>query len=215
MEDGDHDDSESWECDLLDTNELIVNIRLRAPNLRFDDVIADTTSGEVGEMLPITVFIVNDGNVHATDVHVIVCQDQDKEDVRKNGCEEENVAYRQVIGALMPPDAADRVDPAEIVLLYPVKAGNHEIVVIIDPDNMIVESSERDNIFEIEGGLKSNNGWIDQATETLGAWSVPAIIILLTLSLIAVAGLVMYGRHIEALSTVAEQSSLISVDDLF
>jgi len=80
---------------------------------------------------------------------------------------------------------------------------------------MIVESSERDNIFEIEGGLKSNNGWIDQATETLGAWSVPGIIILLTLSLIAVAGLVMYSRRKEALAKVAEQSSLISVDDLF
>jgi len=215
MENGDHDDSESWEGDLLDTNELIVSIRLRAPNLLFDDVIADTTSGAVGDMLPITVKIVNDGNVHAIDIHIIVCQDQDKEDVRKNGCEEENVAYRQVIGALMPPDAADRVDPAEIVLLYPVKAGSHEIVIVIDPDNMIVESSERDNIWEIEGGLKSSNGWIDQATETLGAWSVPAIIILLTLSLIAVAGLVMYGRRKEALAKVAEQSSLISVDDLF
>ena len=215
MENGDHDDSESWEGDLLDTNELIVSIRLRAPNLRFDDVIADTKSGPVGDMLPITVKIVNDGNVHAIDIHIIVCQDQDKEDVRQNGCEEENVAYRQVIGALMPPDAADRVDPAEIVLLYPVKAGSHDIVIVIDPDNMIVESSERDNIFEIEGGLKSSNGWIDQATETIGAWSVPAIIILLTLSLIAVAGLVMYGRRKDALAKVAEQSSLISADDLF
>jgi hypothetical protein len=115
----------------------------------------------------------------------------------------------------MPPDAADRVEPAEIVLLYPVKAGNHEIVVIIDPDNMIVESSERDNIQEIDGGLKSSNGWIDQATETLGEWSVPAIIILLTLSLLAVAGLVMYGRRKEALAKVAEQSSLMSTDDMF
>ena len=191
------------------------NVIVRGFTNQCNDVIADTTSGEVGDMLPITVFIINDGNVHATDVHVIVCQDQDKEDVRKNGCAEENVAYRQVIGALMPPDAADRVDPAEIVLLYPVKAGSHEIVVVIDPDNMIVESSERDNIFEIEGGLKSSNGWIDKATETLGAWSVPAIIILLTLSLIAVAGLVMYGRRKEALAKVAEQSSLVSVDDLF
>ncbi len=148
-------------------------------------------------------------------MHVIVCQDQDKEDVRKNGCNEENVAYRQVIGALMPPDAADKMDPAEIVLLYPVKAGNHDIVVVIDPDNMIVESSERDNIQEVEGGLKSSNGWIDQATETLGKWSVPSIIILLTLSLLAVAGLVMYGRRKEAMAKVAEQSSLIAADDLF
>ncbi len=215
MQNGDHDDSESWEGDLFDTNELIVSIRLRAPNLRFESVEATDKSGDVGEMLAIKVWIINDGNVHATDVHVIVCQDQDKEDVRKNGCNEENVAYRQVIGALMPPDAADKMDPAEIVLLYPVKAGNHDIVVVIDPDNMIVESSERDNIQEVEGGLKSSNGWIDQATETLGKWSVPSIIILLTLSLLAVAGLVMYGRRKEAMAKVAEQSSLIAADDLF
>ncbi|HIG19754.1 MAG TPA: hypothetical protein EYQ78_03125 [Candidatus Poseidoniales archaeon] len=215
MQDGDTDDSESWEGELLDTNELIVTIRLRAPNLRFEDVSGGGESGDVGDMLAIRVKIINDGNVHATDIHVIVCQDQSKDDVRKNGCDEENVAYRQVIGALMPPDAADHNDPAEIVLLYPVKAGNHDIVLVIDPDNMIVESSERDNIFELEGGLKSSNGWIDQATETLGAWGVPGIIILLTLSLMAVAGLVMYGRRKEALAKVAEQSSLLSTDEMF
>jgi len=215
MQDGDTDDSESWEGELLDTNELIVTIRLRAPNLRFEDVSGGGESGDVGDMLAIRVQIINDGNVHATDIHVIVCQDQSMDDVRKNGCDEENVAYRQVIGALMPPDAADRNDPAEIVLLYPVKAGNHDIVLVIDPDNMIVESSERDNIFELEGGLKSSNGWIDQATETLGAWGVPGIIILLTMSLMAVAGLVMYGRRKEALAKVAEQSSLLSTDEMF
>ena len=215
MQDGDTDDSEWWEGELLDTNELIVTIRLRAPNLLFEDVTADVKSGDVGDMLPIRVQIINDGNVHATDIHVIVCQDQSKDDVRKNGCDEENVAYRQVIGALMPPDAAERTDPAEIVLLYPIKAGSHDIVLVIDPDNMIVESSERDNIFELEGGLKSSNGWIDQATETLGAWGVPGIIILLTLSLLAVAGLVMHGRRKEALAKVAEQSSLLSTDEMF
>ena len=215
LENGDTDDSESWEGDLLDTNELAVTIRLRAPNLRFEEVIADTKSDDVGEMIPITVWVINDGNVHATDIHVIVCQDQDLADVRKNGCEEENVAYRQVIGALMPPDATDSMEAAEIVLLHPVKAGNHDIVVVIDPDNQIVESSERDNLHEIDGGLKSSNGWIDQATDTIGAWSVPAIIILLTISLMAVAGFVMYSRRKEANARVAEQSSLIAVDDLF
>jgi uncharacterized membrane protein len=215
MQDGDTDDSESWEGELLDTNELIVTIRLRAPNLLFLDVSAGVKSADVGDMLPIEVQIINDGNVHATDIHVIVCQDQSKDDVRKNGCDEENVAYRQVIGALMPPDAAERNDPAVIVLLYPVKAGNHDIILVIDPDNMIVESSERDNIFELEGGLKSSNGWIDQATETLGAWGVPGIIILLTLSLLAVAGLVMHGRRKEALAKVAEQSSLLATSEMF
>ena len=212
---GDHDDSESWEGELLDSNELPVTIRLRAPNLRFDDVVVEKRSADVGDMLPITVFIVNDGNVHATDIHVIVCE-QSIEVIKANGgCDEESVAYRQVIGALMPPDAADRVEPAEIVLLYPVKAGSHDVTVILDPDNQIVESSERDNFYEIKDGLKSSNGWIDQATESLGKWSVPAIIMLLTISLLGVAGFVMWGRRREALSRVAEQSSLMASDEMF
>ena len=172
-------------------------------------------SAGVGEMIPITVLIVNDGNVHATDVHVIICEDQDKDDVRRNGCDEENVVYRQVIGAMMPPDAADRTDSAEIVLLYPVRAGAHEVVVVLDPDNNIVESNERDNIYSVSDDLSSNNGWVDVAVEKLGAWSVPAIIILLTLSLLGVAGFVMWSRRREALSRVAEQSSLVTADDLF
>ena len=63
--------------------------------------------------------------------------------------------------------------------------------------------------------LSSSNGWVDVAAETLGAWSVPAIIILLTLSLLGVAGFVMWSRRREALSRVAEQSSLVAADDLF
>jgi len=212
---GDHDDTESWEGDLLDSNELPVTIRLRAPNLRFDDVQVEKRSGDVGDMLPITVFIVNDGNVHATDIHVIVCEQSLAEIKANDGCAEESVAYRQVIGAMMSPDAADRVDPAEIVLLYPVRAGSHDVTIILDPDNQIVESSERDNFYEIQGGLKSSNGWIDQATETLGSWSVPAIIMLLTISLLGVAGFVMVGRRRDALARVAEQSSLVATEDMF
>ena len=215
LDGGDFDDSESWEGEERDSNELVVIIRLRAPNLRFEEVMVDQRSAKVGEMIPITVLIVNDGNVHATDVHVIICEDQDKEDVRRNGCDEENVVYRQVIGAMMPPDAADRTDPAEIVLLYPVRAGSHEVVVVLDPDNNIVESNERDNIWSVSDDLSSSNGWVDVAAETLGAWSVPAIIILLTLSLLGVAGFVMWSRRREALSRVAEQSSLVTADDLF
>ena len=215
LEGGDFDDSESWEGEERDSNELVVTIRLRAPNLRFEEVMVDQRTAGVGEMIPITVLIVNDGNVHATDVHVIICEDQDKDDVRRNGCDAENVVYRQVIGAMMPPDAADRTDSAEIVLLYPVRAGAHDVVVVLDPDNNIVESNERDNIYSVSDDLSSNNGWVDVAVEKLGAWSVPAIIILLTLSLLGVAGFVMWSRRREALARVAEQSSLVAADDLF
>jgi hypothetical protein len=89
------------------------------------------------------------------------------------------------------------------------------VTIILDPDNQIVESNEMDNFYEIPGGLKSSNGWIDQATETLGSWSVPAIIMLLTISLLGVAGFVMVGRRREALARVAEQSSLVATEDMF
>jgi hypothetical protein len=44
---------------------------------------------------------------------------------------------------------------------------------------------------------------------------VPAIIMLLTISLLGVAGFVMVGRRREALARVAEQSSLVATEDMF
>lgn len=206
---GDTDETATWSDHESDTNEQVVTIRLRAPNLVIVGVSVGLRSEEVGGMIPVTVAILNDGNVHATDINVILCEKQSLKDIRRNGCDEENVAYRQVIGALMPPDAADRAEPAEIVLLYPVSAGSHNVVVVVDPDNEIVEANEADNYEDVSGTLSSNNPMWDVAAEVLGAWSVPALIVLLTLSLLSVAGFVMYGRRKEALGRVAEQSSLM------
>ena len=49
--------------------------------------------------------------------------------------------------------------------------------------------------------------------EAAGAWSVPTMILLLTIALIAVAGMVMVGRRREALARVDAQSSMISIDE--
>ena len=53
--DGDHDDSPEWTGDLLDTNELIVTLRLRAPNLVISEVSVSETSNEVDKTIPIRV----------------------------------------------------------------------------------------------------------------------------------------------------------------
>ena len=39
--------------------------------------------------------------------------------IRKNICSEENIAYRQVIEAIMPPDDSGSSEPVKITLLYP------------------------------------------------------------------------------------------------
>ena len=63
---GDHDESPSWVGDLLDSNEKIVTINLRAPNLVVKTATTDSTSADVGESIPIRIEIANTGNVHAS-----------------------------------------------------------------------------------------------------------------------------------------------------
>ena len=200
-----------------DTNEQILSIRLRAPDLIILEALVseDRLQASVGDMIPVNVKIINDGNVHATDIHIILCVDQDEKDIRRNGCAEENVVYRQVIGALMPPGegGVSEDEVPVITLLYPVTAGSHKVTVVVDPDNNIVEKSEDNNYQDLTNDLSSQNGVIDVAVEVMAQWSVPTIIIGATIGLIGVATLVMISRRKEALDRVAEQSSLMGNDD--
>jgi hypothetical protein len=91
-----------------------------------------------------------------------------------------------------------------------VKAGSHDIAVVLDPDNMIVESNEENNIEMINGKMGSNLGFIDVGIEIFAQYSVPAIILGATIALMGVAGVVMYGRRMEALNRFAEKSSLMA-----
>ena len=225
---GDTDETASWSdsCTIdadndgvldnvypCDTNEQVLRIRLRAPDLEIVDVAAiGGVEAPVGEMIPVNVEIINRGNVHATDINIVLCEDETEHNIRNKICSEENVAYRHVIGALMPPDDSGSAEAVEITLLYPVTAGSHDVVVIVDPGNLIIEANEANNRKDL-GELSSENGWIDVAMEAAGAWSVPTMILLLTIALIAVAGMVMVGRRREALARVDAQSSMISIDD--
>ena len=194
-----------------DTNEQVLELRLRAPDLQILSVDVGKTKGEIGDMLSVTVSILNDGNSHATDVNVILCVGQSVNSIKKNGCAEENVAYRQLIEAIMPTTSDD--EPPLITLLYLVEAGTHEVVVVVDPDNIIVETDEKNN-FKSAGDMGSNNGVLDVGVEIIARYSVPAIILGATFALIAVAGVVMYGRRMEALDRFAEKSSMMSnLDD--
>ena len=78
--DGDHDDSLDWSGELLDTNELILTLRLRAPNLVISEVTVSETSNEVDSTIPIRVVLQNTGNVHATDIEVVLCEFSDADD---------------------------------------------------------------------------------------------------------------------------------------
>ncbi|MDP6324134.1 MAG: CARDB domain-containing protein [Candidatus Thalassarchaeaceae archaeon] len=224
---GDTDETASWmdSCTIdadndgvvdnvypCDTNEQVLRIRLRAPDLEIIDVTPVRTEAPVGEMIPVNIQIINRGNVHATDINIVLCEDETEDNIRNNICSEENVAYRQVIGALMPPDDSGSAEAVEITLLYPVTAGNHDVVAIVDPGNLIIEANEANNRKDL-GQLSSENGWVDVAMEAAGTWSVPTMILLLTIALMAVAGMVMIGRRREALARVDAQSSMVSIED--
>ena len=214
--DGDHDDSPEWTGELLDTNELIVTLRLRAPNLVIYEVSASQTSNEVGSTLPVRVVLQNTGNVHATNIEVVLCEfddadDEVMDDIKKNGCPEDSIVSRQTIGALLAPDASEEAQEIELYLLYPVSAGSHDVVVVVDPSNSIVEVSESDNIRLIEDELSSDSPFMDVAGEIISDWALPFGVLLLTFSLFGVLYLVGKGRRADVKNRLAEQSSLISV----
>jgi len=213
---GDHDDSPSWAGDLLDSNEKIVTINLRAPDLVVRSASTDTTSADVGESIPIRIEIANTGNVHATDIEVILCEYDDDDmmsEIRKNNnmCDEESIVMRQIIGALDKPDDSQDERVIELYMLYPVTAGSKNVYVVVDPGNTIVEANEGDNIVRISEELGSSNPFLDVAGEVVGKVALPTMIVLLTFSLFGVLYLVGRGRRAAVKNRIAEQSSLMSV----
>ena len=110
----------------------------------------------------------------------------------------------------MNQDTNPNDDPPTITLLYLVEAGSHDVVVVLDPENMIVESNEDNNFLLVQQEIGSNFGILDVGVEIVAQYSVPAIILSATVALMGVAGVVMYGRRMEAISRFNEKSSLIS-----
>ncbi len=213
---GDHDDSSSWVGDLLDSNEKIVTINLRAPDLVVRSASVDSTSADVGESIPIRIEIANTGNVHASDIEVILCEYDDDDmmaEIRKNDnmCDEDSIVMRQIIGALDKPDDSQDERVIELYMLYPVTAGSKNVYVVVDPGNTIVEANEGDNIVRISQELGSSNPFMDVAGEVVGKVALPSMIVLLTFSLFGVLYLVGRGRRAAVKDRIAEQSSLMSV----
>jgi len=214
--DGDHDDSPEWSGDLLDSNEFIVTLRLRAPNLVISEVSVSETSNEVDKTIAVRVVLQNTGNVHATNIEIILCEfseadDEVLKDIRKNGCPEESIVMRTTVGALLAPDSSEDAHEIELYLLYPVSAGSHEVVVVVDPENNIVEVSESDNIRVVSDELSSNSPMLDVASEIISDWALPSGVLILTFSLFGVLYLVGRGRRADVKNRLAEQSSLVSV----
>ena len=212
LEGGDYDETPTWADAAADTNEQVLLLRLRAPNLNLVEVNSpSSTKGTVGDTIPVSIKITNDGNAQADNVEVIMCQDQSVTDIEENGCDEENIVFRQVIGAIREPGDDGVPLYVEITLQYPIEAGTHDVVIILDPNNEIIEADESDNI-ELVGGLSSNNPMIDVAGEILSVWALPLGVFILTTSLLGVVYLVGKARRSEALGRVAEQSILLGED---
>jgi hypothetical protein len=215
-EDGDFDDSPAWEGEDLDSNELILTLRLRAPNLLIKSVSVSDYSGDVDSTIPIQITLQNTGNVHATDIEIVICEYPEssnaiQREISKNGCAEENIVMRQVVGALLAPDDSEDAKEIELFLLYPVTAGSHGVYVVVDPMNEIVESNEGDNVKRVGKELSSSNPFMDVAGDVVSKTALPFMVILLTFALLGVVYLVGKGRRDEVNKRIAEQSSLISV----
>ena len=214
---GDYDSSPSWQGEELDSNELIVTLSLKAPDLVIKEIIVSSYSGEIDSTIPIGIILQNVGNTHATDIEIVLCQydDVNKQsiinDIKKNGCAEDSIVMRQVVGALLAPDASEDAKEIELYLLYPVVAGSKGVYVVVDPMNQIVEGSESNNIKAVSEPLESPNPFLDVAGQVVGKTALPFIVILLTLSLLGVVYFVGKARREEALMRIAEQSSLVSV----
>jgi len=214
--DGDHDDSPEWAGDLLDSNELIVTLRLRAPNLVIAEVSVKETSNDVDKTIAVRVILQNTGNVHATNIEIILCEFSDADDevlkeIRKSGCPEDSIVMRTTVGALLAPDASEEAQEIELYLLYPVSAGSYDVVVVVDPENNIVEVSESDNIRVVSDELSSNSPMLDVAGEIISDWALPFGVLVLTFSLFGVLYLVGRGRRADVKNRLAEQSSLVTV----
>lgn len=224
---GDFDETPQWDdsCTLdenkdglpdnfqpdCDSNEQVLQLMLRAPDLRIVDAEASSHRASVGEMISVTVNLQNVGNIHATDISVILCSDQTPSDIRKNTCDEENIVYRQKIEAVMP--ATLPTETLEISLLYIVEAGSQDIVVYVDPDNNIIESDESNNYWVMDKKMGSNNRFLDPILQAVATYSVPVIIIGATIALGAVAAVVISGRRIEAMREYAEKRSMMAYTD--
>ena len=115
---------------------------LRAPNLVISEVSVSATSNEVDKTIPVRVVLQNTGNVHATNIEVVLCEFSDvrrrsgSRTSSKNGCPEESIVMRQTVGALLAPDASEDAEEIELYLLYPVSAGSHDVVVVVDPSQL-------------------------------------------------------------------------------
>ena len=81
---------------------------------------------------------------------------------------------------------------------------------VVDPDNLVVETDEDNNIQATGKKMGSDLGIFDVGVEAIVQYSVPAIILGATFALFGVVGVVMYGRRMEALQRYQEKSSLLA-----
>ena len=227
--DGDFDETPEWDdsCTLdenkdglpdnyppaCDSNEQVLQLMLRAPDLKILVANATQSRAGVGEMISVTVKLQNVGNIHATDVSVILCADQSPSNIRNNGCDEDNIVYRQLIEAVMPVSQSGNQELLEISLLYIVEAGSQDVVVYVDPENDIIESDESNNYWSMSKKMGSNNRFLDPLLEAVATYSVPVIIIGATIALGGVAVVVIWGRRIEAMKEYAEKRSMMVYTD--
>mgnify|MGYP001238630533 CR=1 FL=1 len=202
----DFDETASWSGEDLDSNELEVEIRLRAPDIEVITATAVEPVKDVGDTIIILVRLKNDGNTRADEVDVILCVDESLEDIEEDGCDEDNIADRELVPVMTPQP--NQGDFTEIQMLYNVEAGVHDGFIIVDQDNIIIEANENNNIMPLEEELSSSNPSLNVAAQIVSDVAMPVSVALLLGILGVIAFLVGSGRRKQALDRAEEQSSL-------
>ena len=108
----------------LDSNELIVTLRLRAPNLKIVEAEASQESAKVGETIPCAWCWPTTATPTPRTLEIILCEqrriDEDiKRDLRTEGCADEDIVMRQVVGAILAPTDAEEEKQVEITCSTP------------------------------------------------------------------------------------------------
>ena len=77
------------------------------------EIIVSQYSAEIDSTIPIGITLQNIGNTHATDIEIVLCQYDDVnsqsiiKEIKRNGCDEDSIVMRQVVGALLAPSATE------------------------------------------------------------------------------------------------------------
>lgn len=160
-EGGDVDQDSDW--DTPDSNELHLRVQLRAAQLTI--ALAQLASDADGDLLPLRVVIENVGDATATPIVVVACPATGQD----TSCEPGAVAARHTMQALAAPRPGADAVRSELILLIPRGLASSELLVVVDPDNLVSEQVETDNHARVSPTRPESEAWLAWASDSFAS----------------------------------------------